>query len=72
MKTLTVKIPESLDKKLRCVARRRGQAVSEVARAALIRETDEGGVDFAAAAAKYRGMLKGGPADLSTREGYGR
>jgi predicted transcriptional regulator len=72
MKTLTVKVPESLDKKLRQVAKRRGQPVSEVARAALRRETDGGGMDFETAAAKYRGMLKGGPADLSTREGYGR
>lgn len=72
MKTLTVKIPESLDKKLRGVAKRRGQPVSEVARAALIRETDEVGVDFAAAAARYRGMVKDAPSDLSTREGYGR
>jgi hypothetical protein len=27
---------------------------------------------FAAAAAKYRGMLKDAPVDLSTREGFGR
>jgi hypothetical protein len=27
---------------------------------------------FAAAAAKYRGMLKDAPKDLSTREGFGR
>lgn len=27
---------------------------------------------FAAAAAKYRGMLKDAPPDLSTREGFGR
>ena len=30
------------------------------------------GTSFAAAAAKYRGMLKDAPPDLSTREGFGR
>ncbi len=29
------------------------------------------GTSFAAAAAKYRGMLKDAPPDLSTREGFG-
>lgn len=29
-------------------------------------------VSFAALAEKFRGMLKDGPRDLSTREGFGR
>lgn len=71
MKTFTVKIPAALDKKLRAAAKRRGHPVSVVARAALEKEADEDGVDFATAAARYQGILKGGPGDLSTREGYG-
>ena len=72
MKTFTVKIPEALDKKLKATAKRRGEPVSAVARAALEREVSEDGTDFATAAARYRGMMSDGPADLSTREGYGR
>lgn len=71
MKTFTVKIPESLDKKLKSAAKRQGTPVSTYARAALEREVNEDGTDFATAAARYRGMVKDGPTDLSNREGYG-
>ena len=72
MKTFTVKIPEALEKKMKAAAKRKGTPVSALARAALEREVSEDTTDFAAAAARYRGMIKQAPADLSTREGYGR
>jgi hypothetical protein len=70
MKTLTVKIPEALDEKLRKKAKASNQPVSEVVRRALVREIEADAVDFSKLAAPYRGMFTG-PADLSTREGYG-
>jgi hypothetical protein len=70
MKTLTVKIPEALDEKLRKKAKASNQPVFEVVRRALVREIEADAVDFAKLAAPYRGMFSG-PADLSTREGYG-
>lgn len=39
-------------------------------RRALVREMEADAVDFSKLAAPYRGMFSG-PADLSTREGYG-
>ena len=71
MRTFTVKIPEALHKKLKAVAKRKGEPVSVVARNAMEREVNEDATDFATAAARYRGMLKDAPSDLSTREGYG-
>ncbi len=70
MKALTVKIPETLDARLRRKAKAGNVSVSEVVRRALMRETDGDSVDFARMATPYRGMFSG-PADLSTREGYG-
>ena len=70
MKTLTVKIPEALEIKLRNKAKASNQPVSEVVRRALMREMEADAVDFSKLAAPYRGMFSG-PADLSTREGYG-
>lgn len=70
MKTLTVKIPEALEIKLRNKAKASNQPVSEVVRWALMREIEADAVDFSKLAKPYRGMFSG-PADLSTREGYG-
>jgi predicted transcriptional regulator len=70
MKTVTIKIPDSLDVKLRRVVARRKETFSTLARRALTREAEEQEVDFAQMAAQYRGMFKG-PRDLSSREGYG-
>lgn len=70
MKTVTLKIPDSLDMKLQRAAARRKETFSELARRALAREVEEGEIDFARLAAPYRGMFKG-PSDLSSREGYG-
>lgn len=70
MKALTVKIPESLDTKLRDKAKTANEPVSEIVRRALAREIEADAVDFSKLAAPYRGMFSG-PADLSTREGYG-
>lgn len=70
MKTLTVKIPEELDEKLRRKAQAANEPVSALVRRALMRDLDSDAVDFASLANPYRGMFSG-PADLSTREGYG-
>ena len=70
MKTVTLKIPDSLDSKIRRAIERRKEKFSHLARRALAREVEEHEVDFARLAAPYRGMFKG-PRDLSSREGYG-
>ena len=70
MKSITVKIPESLDSSLRLKAKKSGQPVSELVRRALVREIECESQDFARLAAPYRGMFSG-PPDLSAREGYG-
>ena len=71
MPSLTVKLPTTLDRKLRAAARKRGEKISAVARRALEKEVAAPAPDFAELAAKYKGMFKG-PRDLSEREGYGR
>jgi predicted transcriptional regulator len=70
MTSLTVKLPESLDRKLRSVARSRGEKVSVLARRALQNEVTEAAPDFAKMAEQYKGMFVGAK-DLSSREGYG-
>jgi len=70
MKTITLKIPENLDARIRETAARRGENISEIVRRALIREVEESEPDFAKFAGESRGMY-GGPRDLSQREGYG-
>ena len=71
MKTVTLKIPDSLDVKIQRAIAKRRESFSDLARRALAREVEERAVDFARLAAPYRGMFKG-PRDLSSREGYGR
>jgi predicted transcriptional regulator len=71
MPSLTVKLPATLDKKLRAVARKRGEKISTLARRAIEKEISGGAPDFAQLAANYKGMFKG-PRDLSEHEGYGR
>jgi len=70
MKSLTVKIPEALDAKLRSRVESGNESLSEVVRQALSRELEAGSADFSKLAAPFRGIFSG-PADLSTREGYG-
>ncbi|MCU0779744.1 MAG: ribbon-helix-helix domain-containing protein [Akkermansiaceae bacterium] len=70
MKTLTVKIPESLEATLRRKAKAAKVPLSAIVRQALNREMEADAADFAKLAAPYCGMFSG-PADLSTREGYG-
>ncbi len=70
MKSLTVKIPEALETKLRDKAKAGNEPVSVIVRRALAREMEADAVDFSKLAAPYLGMFSG-PADLSTREGYG-
>ena len=69
MKTITAKIPDALNDKLRKTAARRKEHFSETILRALTREL-EGSEDFASLAAPFCGMFKG-PSDLSSREGYG-
>lgn len=70
MKAITVKISEALEAKLRRKAKAGNEPVSAIVRRALAREVEADAADFARLAAPYRGMFSG-PADLSTREGYG-
>ena len=70
MPSLTVKLPGTLDKKLRAAAQKRGEKISTLARRALEKEVSAAAPDFAQLAAKYKGMFTG-PRDLSAREGYG-
>ena len=70
MKTLTVKIPEALEIKLRNKAKAGDEPVSAIVRRALAREMETDVADFSKLASPYRGMFSG-PPDLSTREGYG-
>jgi hypothetical protein len=70
MKALTVKIPEALEIKLRNRAKAANEPVSVIVRRALAREMEVDAVDFSKLATPYLGMFSG-PADLSTREGYG-
>lgn len=69
MKTVTLKIPEGLDLKIRRALKARKESFSELARRALTREV-EARLNFADVADPYRGIFRG-PGDLSTREGYG-
>lgn len=69
MKTLTVKIPETLESRLRRKAKQSDEPVSVLVRRALDRELEANAADFSKLAASYRGMFSG-PADLSSREGY--
>lgn len=68
MKTVTLKIPDSMNEKLRRRAAEQKERFSETIRRALARELD-GNRDFATLAAPYQGMFQG-PTDLSMREGY--
>jgi hypothetical protein len=70
MKTVTLKIPDGLDVKIRRAITRRKESFSDLARRALTREVEEHEVDFPRLAAPYRGMFKGAR-NLSSREGYG-
>ena len=70
MKSLTVKIPEPLEMKLRRKAKSGKETVSAIVRRALAHELETDAADFAKLAAPYLGMFSGS-ADLSTREGYG-
>jgi len=70
MASLTVKLPGSLNKKLRTAAKKRGEKISTLARRALEKEVAGTAPDFVKLAERYRGMFNG-PRDLSTREGHG-
>jgi hypothetical protein len=73
MDSITIKLPAALNRRLRAKARRNGENLSALARRAFEREAAPvpSWPSFAKLAAKDIGMQKGGPTDLSTREGYG-
>ena len=66
MPSLTVKLPAALNKKLRTVARKRGEKISALMRRALEKEVADHAPDFVQLASRYKGMFRG-PSDLSTR-----
>ena len=70
MKTVTLKIPDGLDVRIRRAITRRKESFSQLARRALAREVEEHEADFARLAVRYRGLFKGAR-NLSSREGYG-
>jgi predicted transcriptional regulator len=70
MKTLTVKIPDQMNERLRKHAAERQERFSETLRRAISRELDSE-LDFASLAAPYQGIFHGAK-DLSMREGYDR
>jgi predicted transcriptional regulator len=70
MKTVTIKIPDSMNQKLRKRATAQKEGFSETVRRALAKELDSG-TDFASLAAPYRAIFHG-PADRFMREGYAR
>jgi Arc/MetJ-type ribon-helix-helix transcriptional regulator len=79
MKTISLKLPESLDAKLSRVAKQRDQSKSEVVREALEQMLNGSRAAKPLSALDLAGDLAGcleGPGDLSTNskymEGYGR
>ena len=70
MKTVTLKLPDILDVKIRRAMAQRKETFSDLARRALAREVEDREIDFAQLAAPYRGIFQG-PPDLSSRAGYG-
>jgi predicted DNA-binding protein len=80
MKTLSLKVPESLDRKLTAVVKRRHMTKSIVVREALEQYLDESqeirGGSFLELAGDLVGCVKDAPADLSINpkhlDGYGR
>lgn len=76
MKTLTLKINESLDRWLANEAKRLGRTKSEIARQALLqRRNGEKRLSLHDRMKDVCGVIKGGPRDLSTNpkhmEGFG-
>lgn len=70
MKTVTLKISDNLNLKIRSALARRKETFSDLARRALEREAEQQEGNFSELATPYRGMFKG-PRGLSKREGYG-
>ena len=78
MRTVSLKIPESLDTRLEAVARKRGWTKSEVVRRAVARYLPAGDLPDGSSFLERAGTLIGcleGPPDLSTNarhlRGYG-
>jgi predicted DNA-binding protein len=80
MKTLTLKLPASLEARLASASRRHKVSKSAIVREALQKHFSQREADtqhsFAALAADYSGCLDGGPSDLSSNKqrlkGFGK
>lgn len=82
MKTLSIKLPDPLDRKLEAMARKKRKKKETLVKQALEAYLAEASLvqakpgSFLDVAKDYLGCIKGGPADLSTNpaymEGYGR
>ena len=71
MKTLTLKIDESLDRWLAAEAKRLGRTKSDIARKAIIqRRSGEKKTSLHDRMKDICGIIKGGPRDLSTNPKY--
>ena len=73
MKTLSLKLPEALDRELTAHAESQGTTKSELVRKALVSYLGPGSVPLAKSALALAGDLVGcleGPSDLSTNKEY--
>jgi len=71
--TLTIRLPEELQRRLREKARRTGLPIGRVVREFVERglsEEEPAGNNLAWR--KYLGIIKGGPRDVSSRKGFSR
>lgn len=76
LKTLSIKVPASLNARVVKLAKRRKSTVSAVVREALELYAPEEGLSFEVVARQFIGCLDGGPGDLATNpkhmRGFGR
>ncbi len=71
--TLSIRLPEDLQKRLRDKARRTGLPIGRVVREYVERGlAEEEPVNRSQAWRKYVGIIKGGPRDVSSRKGFSR
>ena len=71
MKTITLKVDESLDHWLKAEAKKLGRTKSEIAREALeLRRNGQQGQSMHDIMKDVSGVIKGGPRDLSTNRKY--
>lgn len=66
--TLTVRLPDELQQKLREKSRRTGLPIGVIVRESLERTLDVESNPLL----EYAGVIKGGPSDVSSRKGFSR